>query len=216
MRLILLLLLLVVLFSLPFVLFGDAVEGSLSGEGALEWMRGLGPWGGIAGVLLLVLDLFLPVPATAVLFGLGALYGPLVGALFGFVGTMGAGLGGFVLARRLGRRGALRLLGRHDLRKAERLTARYGGALVACSRWVPILPEVISVSVGLSGMPPGRFLLALAVGNAPLALVFAGLGAWATEAPGLALGVAVAVSVLAWSVAARLSRTEAGARTNAA
>lgn len=211
MRIFLLFFLLIVLFSLPFLFLGDAIEGSLSGAGALEWMRGLGAWGWAAGVLLLVFDLFLPVPATAVLFGMGALYGPWLGAALGFVGAFGAGLLGFTLARRFGRRMALRMLGRAELRKAERLTDRYGGALVACSRWVPILPEVVSVSVGLSRMSLRRFLLASAVGCAPLAIVFAGLGAWATDEPGLALIVTVALSVVTWWGAILVTRAS-GAR----
>ena len=201
MRLWLLFLALVVLFSLPFLLFGDLIEGSLSGQGALEWMRGLGAWGWAAGVLLLILDLFLPVPATAVLFGMGALWGPWLGAGLGFLGVFGSGVLGFFLARRLGRRRALWLLGREDLRRAQGLTLRHGGALVACSKWVPILPEVVSVSVGLAGMSPRRFLLASAIGSAPLALVFAGLGAWATDRPGWALFAAAILSGFTWWIA---------------
>ena len=206
MRLVLALTFLVVLFTLPFLFFGAVIEDTLSGEGAREWMQSLGGWGLAAGIGLLCLDLFLPVPATAVLFAMGVLYGPFVGATAGFVGTCASGFLGYFLARRLGRRFALRFLGRAELRNAERMTREWGGTLVACSRWVPILPEVISVSVGLSRMDVRRFALALAIGNAPLALVFAGLGAWANDSPGVALLVAAAVSIVGWRVTVSLSR----------
>ncbi len=198
MRLPLAILLLVLLFSLPFIFLGGMIEGSLSGEGALEWMRDLGAWGAAAGVTLLVLDLFLPVPATAVLFGMGALYGPYWGALLGFIGSFGAGVLGYGLARRLGRRAALRILGRSEFRRAEALTEHYGGVMVACSRWVPILPEVVSVGVGLSRMPTNRFLLASAIGSAPMALVFASLGAWSVSEPGKAICAVTLLSGVTW------------------
>ncbi|MFT5289311.1 MAG: putative membrane protein YdjX (TVP38/TMEM64 family) [Planctomycetota bacterium] len=205
-RLSLAIFLLILLFSLPFIFLGGMIEGSLSGEGALEWMRDLGAWGAAAGVTLLLLDLFLPVPATAVLFGMGALYGPYWGALLGFIGSFGAGVLGYGLARRFGRRAALRVLGRSEYRRAEALTENYGGAMVACSRWIPILPEVVSVGVGLSNMPLKRFLLASTVGSAPMAIVFASLGSWSTEEPGKAIGVVTLLSVVTWWAAVVILR----------
>ena len=67
--------------TVAFVIWGQAWEWSI--DQALQQLR---PYGALAtpmAFLLLVCDLFLPIPATAVMEGLGGLYGPWLGGLIG-------------------------------------------------------------------------------------------------------------------------------------
>ena len=70
MRIWLLFLTLALLFAVPFLLFGDAFEAWLAGDGAKKWLESFGAWAWAVAVALLVGDLVLPVPATAVMAGL--------------------------------------------------------------------------------------------------------------------------------------------------
>ena len=54
--------------------------------------------------------------------------------------------------------------------------ANGGGWVVALSRALPILPEVISCTAGLVRMPFRKFTVALACGSAPMGFLFAAIG----------------------------------------
>jgi uncharacterized membrane protein YdjX (TVP38/TMEM64 family) len=72
-------------------------------------------------------------------------------------------------------------------------------ALIA-SRPVPILCEVMVIAAGVAGMAFGRFILAMALGNLGVAVVFAAIGAAAVESHSsnlLMLG-AVGLPLAAW------------------
>lgn len=198
MRLFWVFLALALLVLIPFVIWGEGFERTFTRTGAVDWLSGYGAWAWAAGVVLLILDLVLPVPATAVMAALGFIYGPLTGAVVGAAGSFLSGTLGYGLCRALGRPAALWLLGEHELARGERLFARVGGWLVVLSRWLPIFPEVIACMAGLVRMPAGLFFLALACGSAPLALVFAAVGHAGAERPVLAIALSALVPPLLW------------------
>ena len=68
------------------------------------------------------------------------------------------------------------LPGEDGFAQARALFARYGGWTVAGSRWLPVLPEMVSFLAGLTGMSARRYLAALACGSVPLGFVFATAG----------------------------------------
>ncbi len=136
---------------------------------------------------LLVADLALPVPGTAVISALGFVYGAVIGGMVGALGSFLAGALAYGLSWKYGRRWADRLAGPGQLARYEALFARSGVWLVALSRWLPLLPEVVACLAGLSRMPARKFFPALACGTAPLGFVFAAVGAAGVERPGLAL-----------------------------
>jgi uncharacterized membrane protein YdjX (TVP38/TMEM64 family) len=93
-------------------------------------------------------------------------------------------------------------LGAVDRDRAERIFAGgTGGWLIALSRWMPLVPEMVSCMAGLTIMPRRRFYLALACGCLPMALMFAGIGATGMARPGLALGLSAAVPGILYGVA---------------
>src|ERR671918_955452 len=149
-RLLGLFLFLAVIVLIPFLIWGSGFEQSFTREGAAAWLIGYGQWASVAGILLLMSDLVLPIPATAVMAGLGFVYGPVAGGLVATLGSFLSGALGYLLCRWFGRPVAVRLLGPKDLMEGERLFARVGGWLVVLSRWLPVFPEVIACMAGLA------------------------------------------------------------------
>jgi uncharacterized membrane protein YdjX (TVP38/TMEM64 family) len=191
-------LLLALAVLIPFAIWGADFERSFSQEAAAAWLAGYGHWAAAAGILLLISDLFLPIPATAVMAALGYIYGPLTGGLIATVGSILSGALAYLLCRWFGRPAAVRLLGAQDLGQGERLFARAGGWLVVLSRWLPVFPEVIACMAGLARMPPRAFFAALVCGSAPLGLVFATIGHAGADHPILAVALSAGLPPLLW------------------
>jgi uncharacterized membrane protein YdjX (TVP38/TMEM64 family) len=184
--------------AIPFLLFGDVKL--FTPEGAVAWLRGFGPWAWLAGMLLLVADLFLPVPGTAIMAALGFTYGPVLGGLVGAGGSFLSGAVAYGLCRALGRRAATRLASEADLAKGEALFQRWGAWLVVLSRWLPLFPEVLACMAGLTRMSPAIFFLALTCGSVPLGFTYAAIGHAGGEHPTLALLVSIGLPPLLWWV----------------
>lgn len=142
---------------------------------------------GAVGGLLLVENLFPPIPSEAILPLAGYFVGR--GAL-GFVpvllvATLGATLGALVLYA-VGRWGGRPLLERWgrvvrlDAARLDRADAwfdRHGAWVVLLGRLVPGVRSLVSIPAGASEMPLGRFVVLTAVGSAlwNAALIGAGL-----------------------------------------
>jgi uncharacterized membrane protein YdjX (TVP38/TMEM64 family) len=189
---------LAVLFLIPFLIWGEHFEAVFSQQGSVAWLRGYGDHAWLAAVLLLILDLFLPIPATAVLAALGIIYGPLAGGAIGASGSVLSGILAYGLCRLLGRAAARRILGERDLQRGEQLFVRIGGWLVILSRWLPMLPEIIACMAGLLRMPAGLFALALICGSLPPAFTFAAVGHLGADRPWLTLLLSALLPLLLW------------------
>ena len=189
---------LALLVVVPFLIWGGDFERVLSAEAAAARLQGFGAWAWAAGIALIVADLFLPVPATAVMSALGSIYGAVIGGLIAGGGSVLAGVTGYLLCRALGRSMAARILGAEGLVAGERLFRNSGAWLVVLSRWLPVFPEVVACMAGLTRMPPATFLVALACGSMPLGFAFAAVGGAGLMHPGLALAVSAAAPPLLW------------------
>lgn len=204
MRLFWLFLALAVVVMVPFMMAGGAFERQFTFEGTRDWLVHYGwQWGWLAALVLLSADLVLPVPATGVMSGLGYVYGFQLGGAIAAGGSFLSGALAYWLCRRWGARVAGKLLGERDRERGERLFAGgAGGWLVAMSRWMPLLPEVVACMAGLTGMPPRRFYLSLACGCIPMGFVFAAIGAAGTDRPGLAIGLSVLIPAVLYGIVA--------------
>lgn len=201
MRLLWLFLILAVLVIVPFVVWGEFFGDLFDVEATLEWMGELGKsWAWLAGMGLLVADLFLPIPGTVVMSALGYVYGFWLGGVLAALGSMLAGLLGYGLCRAVGRPAAEWIAGKEDLARGEALfRGPAGGWMVALSRWLPVMPEVIACLAGLARMPLWRFVPALACGSIPLGFTFAAIGAWGHANPGMALLFSAGLPPLLWA-----------------
>ncbi|MEZ4848241.1 MAG: VTT domain-containing protein [Bacteroidia bacterium] len=200
MRLFLLFLGLVAMVLIPFFIWEDTLMAAFSQEGSIEWLSSFGIWAWAAGIILLMGDLFLPIPATLVMAALGYLYGPIIGGIISSVGSFMAGAFGYWLCRLFGEKGAIWLLGEKDFEKGQNLFGRVGGWLVVLSRWLPVFPEVISCMAGLTRMKPLHFHLALATGSIPMGFTYAIIGQMGVDSPGLAIGLSAGLPPVIWIV----------------
>ncbi|MGI9241938.1 MAG: TVP38/TMEM64 family protein, partial [Verrucomicrobiales bacterium] len=135
---------LAVLLMIPFLLWDETFTRMFSGDEMVAALRAQGALGWIVGILLLIADIFLPIPGTAVMAALGFVYGPVIGGTVSATGSFLAGMLAYGLSRGLGHGIALKLAGKADLEKGERLFARSGAWIVALSRCLPLLPEVVA------------------------------------------------------------------------
>jgi uncharacterized membrane protein YdjX (TVP38/TMEM64 family) len=190
----------IVLCFLGFILFG-LILFFILGDALVDqsWLNSLGEWTWLAAVGLLVADVLVPIPTTVIITALGQKYGPLLGGAIGTLGVFLAGFTAYGLTRVLGPRFARWLLGK-DLERAERYFEHSGAFAVACSRWLPLIPEAISCLAGLARMPFGRYCLALLCGAAPMSYAYAGL-AQISENELVPLIVSIVLPVPIWWIA---------------
>ena len=135
---------LAVIFTIPFLIWGEQMELAFSSEAAVSWLEGFERWAWAAGIGLLFLDFLLPVPGTAVMSALGFVYGPIAGGLIASGGSFAAGWFAYGLCRLLGVKAAVRLLGHRDYQRGVLLFSEAGGWIVAISHWLPLLPEIVA------------------------------------------------------------------------
>lgn len=183
------------------LVWGGAWESRFTQEGGVRWLEQAGPWAWAAGFLLLWGDLVLPIPGTVVISALGYIYGTLLGGWIASAGLIAAGLTGYGVGRLCGEKTARRWLGDRDFQMGHDLFARGGGWLVAVSRALPILPEVVSCTAGLVGMPFRQFVTSLVLGSLPMGFVFAWIGRAGRELPSLGLVLSLVLPALLWAVA---------------
>lgn len=197
-RVLALVVVLALLVVLPFAVWGDNIESWLSIDESTDWFNSFGPWAWLAGIGLIAADIVLPIPATLVMTAMGIIYGPVLGGIVAAVGSIVSGLIGYGLCRLLGREFAVKLTGESGMQQAEDLFDRWGGLLVAGSRWLPVLPETVSFLAGLTRMPVARYTLALACGAVPLGFAYAVAGHLGEDRPVLTLISVMFVPVLLW------------------
>ncbi len=193
---------LALVITIPFLIWGEWFGRMFTGDALQTWLASYGrEWGWLVAVLLLVADLVLPVPGTAVMSGLGYVYGVWWGGLAAAAGSFLSGALAYGLCRKFGGRMAVRLMGEKGHAQGVRMFAGGGGGfMVAGSRCLPLLPEVVACMAGLTKMPARRFFTALACGSLPVGFVFAWIGAAGREAPGLAIALSVLVPVVLYGV----------------
>lgn len=194
-------LLIATLIIVPFIIWGDWFMDFFSEGKAIEWLQNYGQWAWAVAILLLLADLFLPLPGTVIMSALGYIYGPIVGGILATLGGIAAGVLAFALCRGLGRKAAVWILGAEGLAKGEQQYAKNGSWIVAISRWLPVLPELIACMAGLNQMKWRPFLVGLICGSVPLGFVFAYIGYSGIEHPYLALIISAGLPPLLWLIA---------------
>ena len=212
MRLVFLFVGMAVAFLAVWMIWGGSWDERFTLEGTVAWLEGTGSWAWAAGIGLLIADLELPMPGTIVMAALGYVYGPWLGGLLAFTGEMLASITGYGVGRMTGEKFVKRWLGDKDFERGKMFFGTGGGWVVALSRSLPILPEVVSCMAGISRMPFGRFLLASVCGNLPLAFAFGFIGASGKNAPWWAIAASIGVPAVLWLLAKRWRGRDASPR----
>lgn len=189
------------IFFLTFALWGDMMETWFSHRACAEWFSNARRIGWLAGIVLLISDLFIPIPATGVMSALGDVYGFWGGWMFGAIGSISAGLLGYGLVRACRERIAHWLASPEDLQRFQHTFDRWGGGAIIVSRIVPILSEVMCVLAGLARMRFIYFASALALGTLPVTGLFSWWGHFGgNTAPAATHTTAIILPLLLWPI----------------
>ncbi len=161
-------------------------------------MTGARPVAAVVGPLLLVADVFLPVPSSLVMAAHGALFGGVLGTLLSLVGSVASALTAFAVGR--AGSGAIRRFvteGEHE--RAGTLLERWGVIAIAVTRPVPILAETVAILAGSSPLTWRQTAIAAAAGSIVPAAAYAWAGAHARDVGSHALifgGVLAVTAIL--------------------
>jgi len=129
-----------------------------------NWIAGLGIWGPIAFVALIVVATSLLVPDTALAIAAGALFGFVVGGIVVVAGGLLAAMVQYALARRL-LQGAIQreTARRASLRSIVEAVRRREIGIQVLVRLTPLGPAMVSYLMGAAGVRFGGFMLACLV-----------------------------------------------------
>lgn len=139
-------------------------------------MQAAKPAAAIAGVALLIADVFLPVPSIPIMVANGALFGTWTGTLLSLAGCIGAALTGFGVGR-AGNDLIRRFVTPREHERAGALLKRWGVVAIAVSRPIPIVAETVAILAGSSPMTWMQALLASVAGSIVPCLAYAWAGA---------------------------------------
>lgn len=182
---------------MPFALFGSAIESWTADVITSAHRRPAASALVLGG--LLAGDILLPVPSSIVSTACGLLHGFAGGTAVSLTGMSLSCLGGFWLARRLGRPFVTRLVGAHELRRLDAWNRRFGDWTLILARPVPVLAEASVLVVGMGPVTPSRFLLLTTLSNAGISAVYAAVGAWSASVQSFLPALAASL-LLPWLV----------------
>ncbi len=206
MRILLLPLIFISIGSLYFVFFGDIYPIPESPEDLLISLKSYKDQAWIVAICIIIGDVILPLPSDITIFTLGVLYGPLKGGALGSLATFIAGIIGFYIARLMGEKGALFLLGENDLAKANKFYEKWGFLAVALGRAIGGPAEYLVITAGLTKMNPIKVIAAIFIGGVSSSFCMAYLGSQTSDSPYLAVLAAVTLVVLLLAIFRFLSR----------
>ncbi len=171
-----------------------------------EWLNSRGVLPATIGVVLLVADIWLPVPSSIIMTANGALFGVLIGTALSIIGSLGASLVGFGIGR-AGSNMLRRLITTPEYERTEMLMKQWGITAILITRPVPILAETVAILAGASSLGWLRFAMASTVGIFPAAFLYALAG---TKASDVRTGILIFPMVLLltsifWWIGHRLS-----------
>ncbi|MHB8863046.1 MAG: TVP38/TMEM64 family protein [Pirellulaceae bacterium] len=192
----------------PFVIFGDQLEGWFR-----DWAEQTLSRSTVALVVvsLLATDILLPIPSSLVSTFGGSALGTVAGTLASWAGMTLGGVFGFALARWLGAPFAQRITRPQDLQQLAWASDRYGPLVLVLARGVPVFAEASVLLLGMHRLSWRRFLPAVIASNCGIALAYSAFGTWAAERAWLpmALGISVALPLLCTMMARRWLRAHA-------
>lgn len=166
-------------------------------EAVVSTIGGLGMWGPVVLIILLILQVFLAfIPGQALMVACGYIYGFGAGFLISWLGLFAGGQAAFYLARRYGRTFAERWISPEVLSKWDKASNGQGVGFYALSLVLPVFPnDAMCYVAGLGKISSRRFTVANSVGRALACLFTSAAGAYGSSL-GLAQWGVIAVVVL--------------------
>ena len=186
----------------PFLFFGGHFE---------DWLKGMAEDppsdAATASIVigLLATDILLPIPSSVVITMAGWQLGWLMGAIASWLGMNLGAVMGFALARRWGQPFARWFSRPEDLDRMQTVSHRYGPLVLVLTRAMPVFAEASILIAGIHRLSWKRFLPAVLLSNLGVAVAYSAFGDYAEKHQWLplALGIAVAIPVIAAGIAQR-------------
>ena len=166
-------------------------------EAVVSTIRGLGMWGPVVLIILLILQVFLAfIPGQALMIACGYVYGFSAGFLISWFGLFAGGQAAFYLARRYGRTFAERWISPEVISKWDKASNGQGVGFYALSLVLPVFPnDAMCYVAGLGKISSRRFFIANSTGRALACLVTSAAGAYGSSL-GLAQWGAIALVIV--------------------
>ncbi|MEW4490207.1 VTT domain-containing protein [Thalassoglobus sp. JC818] len=164
--------------TIPFLLLGESFENEIRSWFEQSWSPAA-RFGLI--VALLALDIFLPIPSSAVSTYGGAVLGFGWATLASWLGLMLGNVVGFQAAKLVGARFVNRMTDKRDRNVIEQFQERLAIWSVAVTRPLPILAEATILLFGAMRIPFSLILLPLIVANLVIAASYSAIGALAIQ-----------------------------------
>ncbi len=194
MKLIFVFLLTILIPLIPFLILGESFEKRLMEYAQADW-----PVSSQFAIVasFLAIDIFLPVPSSAITTYAGASLGVPLASLASFLGMTTGGLVGFGLARLFGEPILHKLTSPKERESITRFNQEYGLWAIPITRGLPLLAEPCVFLLGATNMKTRRFLIPFLLSNLAVSLVYTSFGAWfgAEEYLGAAIVASIAIPV---------------------
>ncbi|MBM7702646.1 TVP38/TMEM64 family protein [Metabacillus iocasae] len=158
----------------------DTLQQYLTLEGILKLLEEYRSFGLITGLLLPMLEAFLPVlPLFAFVMANAAAFGLWLGFLISWIGTCAGSLAVFFLVRRFGRERFFSFLRKHkQIKKIMIWVERHGFGPLFLMLCFPFTPSAaINIVAGLSRVSVAQFTLAVLCGKMVMVFVMSFIGA---------------------------------------
>ena len=162
-----------------------------------DWVDAFGAWAPVAYVPISAALGMLLIPGPVLAGTSGLLFGTAVGTVVTLSASVLGAVGALLVARHVGREGAVDL-GGERLARTERLLERHGLVAVVAQRLLPGVPDApMSYAAGVVGISVFQIALGTAIGAAPRAFSYTAIGASLDDptSPGAIAGVVVLVLV---------------------
>lgn len=191
---------LIILSLILFALIGDFSETFFNQQSCQQLFTEMKPFAWLIATALLTLDLLLPLPATAIIAALGAVYGTLLGGFSATLAILASGVCGYWLANKLINKYPALLGTKEEIDKFSESFDKWGPLLIILSRFTPILPEVTVILAGAGKMNFKRFFTALSLSAFSTAFAFALLGDLLSSRPFILMVISLSIPVFLWLV----------------
>ncbi|MGH3928499.1 MAG: TVP38/TMEM64 family protein [Pseudonocardiaceae bacterium] len=168
---------LVLLTTLLAVLGWFAItNGTAALDAARSWTARMGATGAVAFVLIFALATLALFPATPLMAAAGLLYGPVLGVLLVWCGSVLAATGSFLLGRLLSRQAVEQLAGS----RIDRLNALFTTRAIATMlllRLIPVFPfALVNYGSAITAITLRQYLIGTTIGVLPPTIAYVWLG----------------------------------------
>lgn len=151
-------------------------HGSATLDVARDWTVRMGLTGAIIFVLIFALATLALFPATPLMTAAGLLYGPVVGVLLVWLGSVLAAIGSFVLGRVLSRQAVEQLAG-HRIDRLNAMFSSHGIAAMLLLRLIPVFPfALVNYGSAITAITFRQYLVGTVVGTLPPTMAYVWLG----------------------------------------